>query len=114
MIQGQGGGDFAGRFGYYVDGMRDRIINSWDQSTINQAVRAARRAHTVMTFRINANGSISNIRMVQKSGDWSMDNSAERALLTIQSDSHQFSPLPNLYMGSYIDVTFDFDLSLTQ
>lgn len=113
-IQGQGGGDFGGKYPWYVDGMRNRVTQAWDQSTITAAVRSAHRAHTVMTFRINANGSISNIRMVQSSGDWSMDNSAQRALATILSDSTQFRPLPNDYMGSYIEVTFDFDLSLTQ
>lgn len=111
---GQGGGDFGGKYPWYVDGMRSRITQSWDQSTITAAVRAAHKAHTVMTFRINANGKISNMRMVQSSGDWSMDNSAQRALATILSEGSQFRPLPNDYMGSYIEVTFDFDLSLTQ
>jgi TonB family protein len=93
-----------------VDAVRNRVQQSWDQSTIQPAVRAARRAHTVMTFRINANGSISNIRVSQTSGDWSMDNSAQRALQSIDT----FRPLPNDYMGSYVDVTFDFDLSMAQ
>lgn len=113
-IQGQGGGDFAGKYAWYVDGVRDRITQAWDQSTVNQTVLAARRAKTVFTFRINADGTISNIRKLQSSGDWSMDNSAERALATIQTDRNQFKPLPNDYMGSYIEVTFNFDLALTQ
>ena len=107
---GQGGGDFGARYPYYVDGVRNRIRQSWDQSTIEPAVRAAHRAHTVATFRINANGSISNIRISQTSGNSSMDYSAQRALQSIDA----FRPLPNDYMGSYVDVTFDFDLSLMQ
>jgi len=73
-------------------------------------VRAAHRAHTVMTFRINSNGSISNIRTAQSSGNSSMDYSAQRALQSIDA----FRPLPNDYMGTFVDVTFDFDLSLPQ
>jgi protein TonB len=109
-VLGQGGGDFGGRYPWYVDAVRNRVQQTWDQSTIQAAVRAARRAHTVMTFRISSNGSISNIRILQGSGDWSMDNSAQRALQSIDA----FRPLPNDYMGSYVDVTFDFDLSMTK
>ena len=36
--------------------------------------------------------------------------SAMRALQSIDA----FRPLPNDYMGKYVDVTFDFDLSLSQ
>jgi protein TonB len=109
-VLGQGGSDFGGRYPWYVDGVRDRIRRSWDQSTIEQAVRAAHRAHTVMTFRIGADGSISNIKLSQSSGNQSMDYSAQRALMSIGS----FNRLPNDYMGTYVDVTFDFDLSMTQ
>src|SRR5215469_18436696 len=38
---GQGGGDFAGRYPWYVDSMRTRIQQNWDQNTIDAAVRAA-------------------------------------------------------------------------
>lgn len=107
---GQGGGDFAGRYPYYVDGVRSRVEQSWDQTTIDPATRAAHRAHAVMTFRIHENGSISDIRISQSSGNSSMDYSSMRALQSIDA----FRPLPNDYMGKYVDVTFDFDLSLTQ
>ena len=63
-----------------------------------------------MTFRINADGSISNIRLFQTSGNSSMDYSAQRALQSLGSVNR----LPNDYIGSYVDVTFDFDLALAQ
>ncbi len=109
-VSGQGGGDFGARYPWYVDAVRNRIRQGWDQNTIDPAVRAAHRAHAVITFRINADGSISNIRLFQSSGNSSMDYSAQRALQSLGSVSR----LPNDYMGSYVDVTFDFDLSLTQ
>jgi periplasmic protein TonB len=108
--QGQGGGDFGARYPWYVDAVRNRIRQAWDQSTIEPAVRAARRAHAVVTFRINPNGSVSKISLYQTSGNSSMDYSALRALQSIDA----FRPLPNDYIGSYVDVTFDFDLSMTQ
>jgi protein TonB len=107
---GQGGGDFGSRYPWYVDAVRNRVRQVWDQTTIDPATRAARRAHAVVTFRISSNGAVSNIRMTQTSGNSTMDNSTLRALQNIDS----FRPLPNDYMGSYVDVTFDFDLSLTQ
>src|SRR6266567_1760550 len=107
---GQGGGDFGARYPWYVDAVRNRVRQTWDQITIDAAVRATRRAHAVVTFRISTNGTISNIRMSQGSGNSSMDYSALRALQSIDS----FRALPNDYMGSYVDVTFDFDLSLMQ
>src|SRR5437899_4418457 len=109
-VSGQGGGDFGARYPWYVDAVRNRIRQGWDQNTIDPAVRAAHRAHAVITFRINADGSISNIRLYQTSGNSSMDYSAQRALQSLGSVSR----LPNDYMGSYVDVTFDFALSLTQ
>jgi hypothetical protein len=39
-----------------------------------------------------------------------MDYSAMRALQSIEA----FRPLPIDYLGTFVDVTFDFDLSLTQ
>jgi protein TonB len=108
--QGQGGGDFGARYPWYVDGVRKAIRRSWDQATIEPSVRAAHRAHAVMTFRINADGSVTNIKLFQTSGNQSMDTSAQRALLGLGS----LSRLPNDYIGSYVDVTFDFDLALEQ
>jgi protein TonB len=107
---GPGGGDFGSRYPWYVDAVRNRVRQVWDQTTIDPAVRAARRAHAVVTFRISSNGNVSNVRISQSSGNSSMDYSALRALQSIDS----FRPLPNDYMGSYVDVTFDFDLSLAQ
>jgi periplasmic protein TonB len=108
--QGQGGGDFGARYPWYVDTVRNRIRQAWDQTTIDPAVRAAHRAHAVMMFRINADGSVSNIRLFQTSSNQSMDYSAQRALLSLGS----LNRLPNDYIGSYVDVTFDFDLALGQ
>jgi periplasmic protein TonB len=108
-VQGPGGGgDFASRYAWYIDAVIRRINQSWYQPSIDPAVRAARQAKTVMTFQIYRDGSIHNISMAQSSGNLSMDNSARRAL-----DGIQFGPLPNDFAGSVVDVTFDFDLSLT-
>jgi protein TonB len=109
-IQGQGGGDFASRYGWYIDAVRRRISQNWLQTTIDPAVRGARTAHCVMTFTINRDGSVKNIQVSQSSGNYSMDTSAQRAVLS----SSPMPGLPNDYAGSYVNVTFDFDLSMTR
>jgi periplasmic protein TonB len=105
---GQGGGDFASRYSWYVEAVRRRIGENWLQSTIDPSVRAARTAHCVMSFRIYRDGSVKNIQLTQSSGNLSMDNSAQRALLS----AVPMPALPSDYSGGYVDVTFDFDLSM--
>jgi protein TonB len=109
-VQGQGGGDFASRFGWYIEAVRRAVNQNWLQNTIDPGVRAARRAKTTVTFTINRDGSVKNIRISESSGNRSMDDSASRALLSIE----HFPPLPADYSGRYVDVTFDFDLSMAQ
>ena len=109
-IQGQGGGDFATRYGWYIEAVRRRINQNWLQSTIDPAVRAARTAHCVVNFTIYRDGSVKDVRLSQTSGNLSMDNSAQRALLS----SIPMPALPSDYSGSYVNVTFDFDLAMTR
>lgn len=107
---GPGGGDFAGRYPWYVQAVTRAISQNWMQNTIDPSVRAAHSAKTTVTFTINRDGSIKDIRLVQSSGNRSMDDSAQRALLSID----HFPPLPADYSGSYVNVTFYFDLGMTQ
>jgi protein TonB len=109
-IQGQGGKEFAARYGWYIEAVTRAISQNWIQSTIDPSVRAARRAHAIMEFTIQRDGSITKIRLTQSGGNQSFDNSAQRALLSID----HFPPLPSDFSGRYVDVTFDFDLGLAK
>lgn len=109
-IQGQGGGDFASRYGWYIDAVRRKISANWLQSTIDPGVRAAHTAKCTMTFVIARDGSVKDIRVAQTSGNYSLDTSAQRALLS----SSPMPALPSDYSGSYVNVTFDFDLAMTR
>jgi protein TonB len=106
-VAGPGGGDFATRYGWYVESVKRAISQNWIQTSIDPSVRAARRAHSVTSFRIFRDGTIKNIRLDTSSGNRSMDDSATRALLSID----KLPALPADYSGAYVDVTFDFDLS---
>ncbi len=100
--KGQGGGDFGGRYPWYVQAMIRQINQNWFQNTIDPSVRNT--AHATATFTINRDGSVKNVRISQSSGNASYDNSALRAL---QSVDH-FPALPADYSGTYVDVTFEF------
>ena len=97
------GGDFAGRFSWYVEAVRNRVSSNWLQSTVDPALRWAPRA--VVTFQILRDGSVVNAQVTHSSGNTSVDNSALRAILSS-------SPMPRLpaeYSGSHVTVEFWFD-----
>jgi TonB family protein len=109
-VQGQGGGDFATRYGWYIEAVKRAISQNWIQTTIDPGFRNSPNAHAVVNFTISRDGSIKNIHITQPSGNNSFDTSAQRALLSID----HFPRLPSDYSGSYVDVTFDFDLGMTK
>jgi periplasmic protein TonB len=105
-VQGQGGGEFAARYPWYVESVRKRISDNWLQNTIDPAVRSARTAHSIVTFTIMRDGTIKNIKLDTPSGNRSMDDSAIRAMLSIE----KMAQLPADWRSNSVDVTFDFDL----
>src|SRR5581483_10850609 len=109
-VQGQGGGDFASRYAWYIEAVKRRVQGNWQQYTIDPAVRAARNAHAVVQFTILRDGTVKDILLTQSSGNLSMDNSGLRAVMA----SNPMPALPNDYSGSYVRAIFDFDLSLTR
>jgi protein TonB len=102
-FSGQAGGDFGGRFPWYVDAVRSRVSSNWLQSTVDGSVRWAPRA--VVVFDILRNGAVTNVQILRSSGNASVDNSAVRAIL----GSNPVNPLPNEYGGARVSVEFWFD-----
>ncbi len=109
-VKGEGGGDFATRYGWYIDSVKRRVQTNWLQNTIDPALRQQRTAHAVVAFTIYRDGSVKDIKIYQTSGNLSMDNSGLRALMA----SNPMPALPPDYHGSYVTVLFDFDLSMTR
>jgi periplasmic protein TonB len=102
-FNGAGGGDFGSRFPWYVQAVQRRISSNWLQSTVDPSVSVAPRA--TVTFDILRDGTITNIQITQSSGNYSVDNSAVRAI----RDSSGGNPLPPEYSGSRVSVEFWFD-----
>jgi protein TonB len=100
---GPGGGDFSGRFSWYVDAVRNRVSSNWLESTVDPSLRWAPRA--VVSFDILRNGAVANVQILQSSGNASVDASAMRAI----QGSSPMQPLPNEYSGNKVSVEFWFD-----
>ncbi|MBI3671095.1 MAG: TonB C-terminal domain-containing protein [Acidobacteria bacterium] len=97
------GGDFGGRFPWYVEAVRNRVSSNWLQSTVDPAVRWAPRA--IVVFQILRDGHIVNAQLTRSSGNASVDNSALRAILS----SSPCPSLPAEYAGSHVTVEFYFE-----
>src|SRR5260370_14992639 len=104
-VQGQGGADFASRYGWYIEAVKNRIYGNWQQWTIDAAARASRTMHCAITFTINRDGSLKDAHISESSGNTSYDNSALRAVLS----STPVTKLPNDYSGAYVVATLDFN-----
>ncbi|HEV8383584.1 MAG TPA: energy transducer TonB [Candidatus Acidoferrales bacterium] len=102
-FSGPGGGEFAGRFPWYVDAVRRRISSNWVQSYVDPTVRWAPRA--VISFQVQRDGTILNIQILKSSGNDSVDRSAVRAI----RESSPLERLPSEYNGSFVMVEFWFD-----
>src|SRR5207248_3488772 len=109
-VKGEGGGDFASRYGWYVESVKRRIQSNWLQNTIDPGVRQAHTAHAVVELTINKDGSVKDIHVSQTSGNLSVDNSGLRAIIA----SNPMPGLPPDYGHSSVTVIFDFDLSMTR
>jgi len=104
-ILGQGGADFATRYGWYIDAAKSRIYSNWQQWTIDSGARNSRTVRCSITFTINRDGSVKDVHITQSSGNTSYDNSAYRAVLS----SNPLGKLPNDYSGAYVIATLDFN-----
>lgn len=104
-IQGQGGGDFASRYGWYIEAVKRRIYSNWQQWSIDQAARNSRTIHCAVTFTINRDGSIKDVHVTQTSGNYSYDSSALHAV----ANANPVDKLPGDYSGSYVVAILDFN-----
>jgi TonB family protein len=104
-IQGQGGADFASRYGWYIESVKNRIYGNWQQWTIDATGRASRTIHCAVVFTINRDGSLRDVHISESSGNISYDNAALRAVLS----SNPVTKLPSDYSGSYVIATLDFN-----
>lgn len=110
MYQVPGGGGvglgdsspFGEQFGAYANIIRDNIARNWRPVS---AARTAGVPSVSVTFTIQRDGSVTNVKISRTSGIETMDFSAQRAVLDAK-----LPPLPAGFPRSQADVEMKFEL----
>ncbi len=107
MYQMPGGGGvglgnnspFGEQFGAYANIIRDNIARAWKPMKLPGVVSV------VVTFTIQRNGSVSNVKIATSSGNPTLDFSAQRAVMDAQLPA-----LPDKFPRNQADVEMKFEL----
>ncbi len=98
---GIGGGNFP--YAYYINTLKNRVSSSWYSSLVSPGLRG--KLTVIVYFRIKRNGSISELKLENESGNKALDLSALRAI----KSAAPFPPLPNDFTDQYLGVHFEFE-----
>ena len=95
---------FGNQFGAYADLLRTRVARYWQTNVIDPRLRTAPQVS--VTFTLHRDGSVSGIRITQKSGIIALDISAQRAIM----DAVPFPQLPPQFPKNEAEIEFVFEL----
>jgi protein TonB len=93
---------FGTMFGAYADLLRNRVAEKWNTADI----RATSNPVVGVTFTLHRDGSATGIHITQKSGNSSLDFSAQRAVM----DASPFPAMPPGFPKNEADIEFLFQL----
>lgn len=96
------GNPFGTRFGWYGQLITQRIAEKWRTQQIEASVRSANVCS--VAFRISKDGSVKDVQVVQRSGTYQVDISAQRAVL----EASPFPPLPDGFGKDTATVEINF------
>ncbi len=102
-VQGNAGA-FGYRFGAYRDMIEQRVAQKWRTDEIDPRIQTAPVA--IVTFEIQKSGSVTNVRILQSSGNRALDYSAQRAIY----EASPFEKLPAAYERSSAGIEIWFTL----
>ncbi|MBM3759209.1 MAG: energy transducer TonB [Acidobacteria bacterium] len=95
---------FGNRFGWYEKLIRERVAQRWNTQDVDMRLRTAPTC--IITFAIAKDGNISNVKIIQSSGNYALDQSVERAV----RDSNPMPPLPQGFEKNSANIEFWFEL----
>ena len=81
---------FGNRFGYYEQLLRDAVSRNWHTEQFDARMQSL--PAVVVSFEVFRDGSVKNVKVTTSSGNFALDQSAERAILATV-------PLPKLPQG---------------
>lgn len=93
-------GDFASRFGWYVDGINRKMSTAWDKRLVDP--RTPKGSRVYLVFTIVRDGSPRDVKIDRSSGSSTLDTSCQRAVQRVDT----FGQLPAAYNSSTLDVSF--------
>ncbi len=93
---------FGNMFGGYADLLRDRVAQHWQTTDL----RSQNAPVVGVTFVLHRDGSVTAIRITQKSGISAIDISAQRAVM----DAAPFPPMPAGFPKNEAEIEFLFQL----
>jgi protein TonB len=93
---------FGTRYAYYVEQIKMKVAEQWYTGMLDPQAAGHR---VYITFQVERDGSLSNIKIAQRSGDATLDMTALNAVRHIDT----FPSLPESYTGSHINVMYYFD-----
>jgi protein TonB len=91
------------RLGWYAELVRQRIAQNWRTNGLDTRSQGS---PAIVSFVIMRDGTVSNVRVIQSSGNPNIDNTAMRAVL----DSNPLPQLPPQISESSISAQFTFTL----
>jgi len=97
---------FGQEFGWYVNLLRDQVARNWKTADVDPRLQTA--PPVVVEFTIRRDGSLApgSVRIVQRSGNYALDTSAQRAVY----DAAPFRALPPGFTRSDANIEFWFQL----
>ena len=92
------------RFGAYSTQIRDMVGRRWRTNDVDPRIQNA--PAVIVTFEILRDGSVRNVRILQRSGNYALDMSAQRAVV----EAAPLLPLPREYERDSAQIEFWFEL----
>ena len=93
---------FGNRFGWYEQILREKVARNWRSQDLDSRILTP----VVVTFEILRNGTVRNVTVTRTSGNFTMDQSAQRAIML----SSPLPPLPPQYERDSAMIEFWFRL----
>jgi protein TonB len=94
-------GNFASRFGWYVDGINRKMSMNWNKMEVDP--RTPKGTMAQVYFKVSRQGVPSEFKINKSSGSPTLDRSCQRASQRVDT----FGNLPAESNDQWIDVTFD-------
>ena len=95
-----GDGDFASKFGWYVDQINSKMANSWFKQEVDP--RTPRGARVYLVFTIHKDGSPAEVQLDRSSGSPTLDRSCQRGVQRVDT----FGTLPAAYNQNSLKVSY--------